>query len=167
MMKFTVKNSNTFLPEGKHIVSVHSISPDQPKESADWKDRTPQLKVTFKEPKSGFQFSNWYNTKGYTKFEDLTTKQQQSGKYEARGDQGYAVEIKTGMRVVSEENTEKAINIIANLGYACGFDADKQISVEDLHGKTCGITIGPNDRMNNRVKGTFRPTVEQLEEVNA
>lgn len=191
-LKFTVRNSNNFLAEGKHVVMIEKIVPAQPKESKDWNDRTPQIAITFKGAK-GVQFTNWYNLLGYKKYEDLTLAEQQSGKYEARGDSGYAVVKTTGERVVSaifmvgkkateantvaafkklndagheliDGNSAKAMNIIANLGYACGLEADESASVEDLHGKTCGITIGPNTQGKNKVKGSFRPTPEQIEE---
>ncbi len=161
MITLVARNTNNFLQEGKHIVSIKSVTPAEPQGEAEWKDKTPQLKVTFI-AKNGSSFSNWYNLKGFKLFSELTLKEQQSGKFSSVGDNGYAVVTKTSMRVEDPAKSESAQNILCKLAFDAGVAEGGSFTEADLVGKTVGITIGGNERGNDRVKGSFAPSAEQV-----
>lgn len=150
----TSKQTTNLLPEGRHACEIVAVAPTEAAESVSWKDRTPQLKVTFRD-NQGFQFSAWYNLLGYERYADLTKKDQQSGKFESVSEEGYAVVKSTKKRVSSPENTEKAMSILEGLAFNSGIGAGEEITEADLVGRNVGIIIAPNNGGQNRVKGTF------------
>ena len=185
------RNTSNFLSEGKHIVTIKAVAPALPQGEAAWSDKTPQLKVTF--AKLSQMFSNWYNTLGYKKFSELTQKEQQSGKFEAVGEDGYAMLKSNKTRVIDavfEVNGKRveaptrakydelmaaghplvggrtldALNIISKLAFDSGVSEGENFTEGDLIGRTVGITIGDNERSNSRVKGTFMPNAAALAE---
>lgn len=151
----TSRNTSSLLAEGKYPSEIFGVTEKTAAESADWKDLTPQLEITFRTLESGRQFKNWYNLLGYKKYSELTDKERQSNKFESRGDAGYAVDKKTGKRVVSAENTEKAMNILNTLAFNAGCDEGAEISEDDLVARHVGIQIGANEQGSMRVKSTY------------
>lgn len=150
------KASNAGLAVGDHVVTIESITAKESKEKDDWKDQTPQLEITFVTA-SGGKMKHWYNLVGFTKYEDLTDAQKKSKKFRAAGDEGYAVTIATGKRVISDENTEKALAIIGALALHSGISKDAEVDTDELVGRTVGITVFKNEQGNARVKNTFMP----------
>lgn len=150
------KTVSNFLQAGKHVVEILSVAPATPQGENPWKDKTPQLKVTF--GKDGQIFSAWYNLRGFELYKDLTAAQQKSGKFVSMGAQGYAVDKKTGIRVESPAKTEAAMNILCTLAAHSGIPEGSEFNETDLVGRTVGIVIGENNNANDRVKGTFAPS---------
>lgn len=161
------KQTSNLLTEGRHACEIVAVAPTEAAESAEWKDRTPQLKATFRD-EQGFQFSAWYNLLGYERYADLNKKDQQSGKFISVGEEGYAVVKATKKRVTSPENTEKAMSILEGLAFNSGIGAGEEITEVDLVGRRVGIIIAPNNNGQNRVKGTFMlPEVKEAAAVKA
>ncbi len=142
------------LPEGDHLVTIESVSHTEAAASDLWNDRTPQLAVKFKNDDG--VFTNWFNKRGYKTFDELNAKEQASGAYEPRGDAGYAVNIKTGIRVPSAERTASAMSIIGQLGVnTLGISEGEAFKGADLVGQECGIHVTKNDRGKLRVQYTM------------
>lgn len=150
------KNVSNFLPAGRHVCEIVSVSPATPQGENPWTDKTPQLKVTFS--KDGQIFSAWYNLRGFQLYKDLSAKDQKSGKYVSMGAAGYAVVKATGMRVEDPAKTEAAMNILCTLAAHSGIAEGTEFNETQLVGRTVGVVIGENNNGNDRVKGTFAPS---------
>lgn len=150
------KNVSNFLQPGRHVCEIKSVAGATPQGENPWKDKTPQLKVTFE--CDGRIFSAWYNLKGFKTYKQLTAKEQKSGLYVSMGTAGYAVVKATGMRIEDTEKTEAAMNILCTLAAHSGIPEGTQFSETELVGRTVGIIIGENNNANDRVKGTFAPS---------
>lgn len=122
-MKLLSKNVSNFLQPGRHVVEIISVTPATPQSENPWKDKTPQLKVTFS--KDGQIFSGWYNLKGFRLFKELTANEQKSAKFQSMGTAGYAVDKKTGIRLEDETKTEAAMNILCTLAAHSGIPEDR------------------------------------------
>jgi hypothetical protein len=146
--------SGNILPEGDHLVTIESVSHTEASASELWNDRTPQLAVKYKNDDG--VFTSWMNKRGYTKFTELTPAQQASGQFEPRGDDGYAVNIKTGNRVPNAERTASAMSIIGQLGTnALGLEDGVKFNGADLVGQEVGIHVKANERNKLRVQYTM------------
>lgn len=161
---FTAKNSvSKFLGAGTHLVSITEAVTDEAKGDDTHKDRTPQLKVTFMDRQQRI-FSAWYNLKGYKKYDELTAKEKQSGKF-GTSSNGFAIDAKTKVRIENKDNTAAAMSIIGRLGVDCGIEEGVDFEPEDLVGKELGIKIEPNDQNNLRIKyGMLASKVEVADE---
>lgn len=136
---------------GQYLASISEVSMDEAVGDGSHKDKTPQLKVVF--DIAGKRFTNWYNLKGYKKFEDLTAAEK---KVHTASAQGYAVD-KKGYRVENEENTKKAMSIIERLGLDAGIEAGESFQPEDLVSREVGINIEKNAQGNLRVTYSLSP----------
>lgn len=146
-------NNGALLGEGSHSVTIAEVSPSMPKGQA-FNDPTPQLKIVYKDA-NGKQFTEWYNTKGYQRYEDLSAKDKQSSLFGSN--KGYAVVLATGARVEDPARTESALNILNKVGHDAGIEAGKTFQPIDLIGRKLVIQIGASNdgEYNNlRVKGT-------------
>ena len=156
-MDLTFKAENNIsglLQEGDHVVTIKELSLDQPRNSSDdYSDKTPQLKVQFRND-DGI-FTAWYNLLGYKTFEELSEEEIASGKYEARGDNGVAVDVETNKRVVSPKKTASARSIVGRLGTNSGIEAGSDFTPAQLQGREVGIHIERNKQGNLRVKSSM------------
>ena len=165
-MKFISKNAVSVLlgSPGAYATRIVEIAEDLASQKEEYNDRTPQLKVTFATAEEK-KISAWLNLKGFKTFHKvkdsdqegldcLTAEERKSGKYRQSSD-GYAVEVKSGMRAESARKTEAAHSIIAKLGNDAGIPEDKEFGVEDLLGKPIGIQLEFNAQAQIRVRYTM------------
>lgn len=149
----SVERVSNLLGLGNHAVTIESIEPTVAK-SDDWSDLTPQLAIKFK-AEDGKSFTGYYNMAGFKRYEELTDKEQKSGKFDVAGEEGYAVDAKTKERVRDEDRTEQSMSIIGNVACDAGIEAGKEFGLADLQGTELGIYIENNDRDNPRIKYTM------------
>lgn len=153
------KFEGNLLGEGDHSVTIESAQHTEAAANENWNDRTPQLAVKFKNEDG--VFTSWYNKRGYMTFDELTPVQQASGKFEPRGDQGYAVDVKTGNRVESPAKTAAAMSIIGQLGTnALNLPVGTGFGSKDLVGAEVGIHVARNERKQLRV--TYSMSVDAI-----
>ena len=174
MIKLISKESNALLPEGKHIVTLKSMTSETAKASEHYTDVTPQLKTVFADANGG-QFSAWWNLAAFKRFvatndkqDALTAAEVQSGKFASAGPEGYAIYKtgpKKGQRVRSESGTEMAMDMLNRLAFSCGIEKGTEIDVEDLVGSVLGIEIR-HDGQKNKVYATFKASEAQVEQFN-
>ena len=120
------------LPAGEHVVrmiraeevtSFQQFSGDEKINLPAWKDATPQLAITVvaaEEGKSG-GLTHRFNGRGYTKMNELSKEQRDSGEYEDH--EGYACSLNEDnmlVREVSEQHTKECANIINQFANALG-----------------------------------------------
>lgn len=150
-MKFKAQsNMKDLLGDGAHLCKITAVSETASKESEDYKDRTPQIEVSFETPK-GF-IRHWFNLAGYKKGDD--------GKY--------IVDKKTKIRVIDEENTAAARAIFERLGLHAGIDEGSDFGLEDLINLEVGIFVKTDENGKPRVARTMYPekvTADTSEEV--
>lgn len=150
----TAKNNvSKLLGIGEHAVTIESMEPTEAAPSADYVDKTPQLKVVFK-AEDGRQFTTWFNLKGYRSFDKLSAAEQKSGKY-INSDGGFAVDKKTRKRIEDADNTAAAMSILGKLAADCGTPEGEEIELESLVGEQVGIHISLNNRNKPRVQYTL------------
>lgn len=164
---FTAKNAvSKFLGAGTHLVSITEVVMDEAKGDGSHKDLTPQLRIVFT-GEGGRKFTAWYNLKGYKKYDELTEAQKKSNKF-AADNNGYAIDVKSRIRVENPENTAAAQSIVGRIGVECGIEEGDEFSPEDLVGKELGIKIEANEQGNLRVRYTMPASkVEPIEEEGA
>jgi len=154
-------NISKLLGEGEHATEIIGVALTQSTQNPDYADRTPQVEVTFGDEK-GRSIKSWLNLKGFKTFsrnsdkdvegkDFLSEKEQESGKFEARGPFGYAVNKKSGIRIESTSKTASARSIIGKLGVDCGIPEGNDFSMEDLQGKSVGIKVIRNNNGQLRV----------------
>lgn len=118
------------LGEGDHRVRITTVKftdsftqfSGEPKEQEHgYADATPQWVIKMQSTEGKGSMFHRLNKLGYVRFEDLSEKDQQSGEY--TNVEGYAcTENKSGklVRMVDEQRTQGANNIIDGLGHALG-----------------------------------------------
>ena len=154
-MTFVSQNSGALLGAGTHTCRIHSISPSTPK-SPGFTDPTPQLKTVFKTP-DGKMFTEWYNTLGYMRFEELSPEDKKSGRFGTID--GFAIDKNTGKRMIDEDRTKAARGIFGKLALDAGIPLGTSFKPSDLIDREVVIVIGEDDRKKLIVKGT-RPVVQ-------
>lgn len=153
-MKFTARNTvSKFLGAGTHLVTISEVIMDEAKGDGSHKDLTPQLKVTFVNSDDR-KFTSWYNLKGFRKYDDLSEKEKKSNKFKADNN-GYAIDVKTLIRLENAENTEAAQSIVGRIAVDCGIEEGEEFESSDLVGKELGIVIAENEQGNLRIKYTM------------
>lgn len=150
-MKFKAQsNMKDLLTDGAHVCKIKAVSETASKESEDYKDRTPQIEVSF-ETKNGF-IRHWYNLKGFKKNADGT----------------YVIDKKTGMRVKDSENTAAALAIFERLGLHAGIAEGQDFGLEDLINQEVGIFVKTDENGKSRVTRSMpaeKVTAEASEEI--
>ena len=134
-MKIIAKDNSPLLEAGEHLVSVKEVFSATAKPSDLYTDQTEQLAVVFQD-ESGKSITRWYNLKGY----ELNAKNPKRTDDEGREVPNYKVG-KDGARVENIANTKKAMSIIAQLAFHCGFDQGSEIDASELTGKSLGILV--------------------------
>lgn len=155
LFRITSAAGASMLPEGRHIVTIISITADLVKPKADdgWVDDTHQACVMFKNDKGVFK--DWYSLDAYARFAELSVKDQNSGKFLKCGAEGYAVIKKTGERLIDEVRREKSQNILAQMIHACGIEKGVEADESDLIGLELGIVVKMNGTL-LRAKSFYR-----------
>jgi hypothetical protein len=150
--------------EGKYSTEIFSAEEVTASESNEWTDLTQQLRIGFRNLETGAKMSHWYNLNSFVRYNDLTDKQKQSGKFESRGEEGYAVDKKSGKRLIvppskdpinAPSGTDKCMNILNTLAYNAGLPQGDSFTESDLIGQKVGIVVKNNNRGNARVVGTY------------
>lgn len=134
-MKITSKNNSKILGIGEHLCTIILIVLATAKASDLYKDLTEQLAITFQDV-SGKTIIRWFNLKGYKLDAKNPTRVDEAG----REVNNYAVG-KDGKRIEDPEKTESAMNILAQLGFHCGFEEGDEFDTADLEGQTVGIMV--------------------------
>lgn len=117
------------LPVGEHIVrlhryeesdSFHQFNGERKQKVFGWEDPTPVLLVTVVAENGSGSLTHPLNGLGYVKYSELSDKQKASGEYQDVG--GYACVLQDGhvVRVVSEEATKRAMNILNEFANSIG-----------------------------------------------
>ncbi len=158
-----------YLPVGTHEVSIASIEdavtnpPTVDDINADgdvvkvplWNDVASQIKVTFDAIEGDGKHIEWYNTKGYKRYSELTEGQKKSNAYASRSFAGssedYAILKSTNMRIEDEERTAKCLEIIGELAYICGAESGEELEVKDLEGALLSLTLKANAQGKTRM----------------
>lgn len=168
----------SLMPVGDHVVKCTGVAVARPKESAEYDDVTPQVELQL-ENEDGKQIRWWLNTKGFVRFDKLTAdhlkdinpadlnikkadwakmsvQNRIDAAFTASEGQGYAINNVTRQRVVSEENTKQALDIIGKLANHCGVVTGKSLNmqqfVQTVKGATFGVHIFKNAQNQPRVK---------------
>lgn len=138
------------LGEGEHKVTITSIAESLSKPSSAWKDQTPQIEVQFKDA-MGHMITHWFNQKGYQQKKDFENGVAPKGiefRSSENGNEEYAVDTKTGLRLVSESRTADCLRILGEFANDCGIPTGEEGSVE---GKEVGVGVRKNARDNYEV----------------
>jgi len=143
--------TSAILQAGTHIAQAvkvrisHSFAKadGSPKDGPfEWKTPTPLIAITFADA-TGAVIMERYHLQGYVRYEDLTPKQKESGKYTASEKEGYA--LKDGDRIVCEKKTADCINILSGvfsaLGLAPGSTLDDLQAVVDARDAEVEIVV--------------------------
>lgn len=154
-LTFKADNSGALLGQGTHNCIITEVVESLP-QSGEFEDPTPQLKTVFKCITTGKIFSEWYNTRGYVRFKELSEVDKNSNRFTAKD--GYAIDKTTGHRLIDSKRTEQALGIINKLGADAGIPLKTEFTEDDLIGRQVAIVIGPDERMNLRVKSTRKVT---------
>lgn len=164
-LSFVAKNAvSKLLGIGEHATRISGLVETEASQKEDYRDRTPQLEVTF-EDENGRSIKAWMNLKGFKTFQKknetdqegldcLTAEERKSAKFIEASD-GYAVDAKTGMRIESPRKTESAQSIIAKLGVDVGIPEGEEFGPEDLLEKLVGIHVELSPSGQYRVKYTM------------
>lgn len=143
-MKITSRKASNVLGAGKHVVTIVGIAEDV--SSAGYA----QIKMSFKDAKGGV-LTHYFNTVGFEKNED--------GSYKTD---------RKGQRIISEEMSEKCLDILGKLAYNTGIEeSDEEFDIQTLMNAEVGIavemeiaTTGASEgKAFPRVKYTFTPEV--------
>lgn len=139
-MKFNAKKSTGHLMnDGDHKVMITSVM------ETESKGGTKQLEVDFRNV-DGQKIKAWYSLEGFEKSPD--------GSYAYDED---------GERINSEANTNKALEILGELGVNAGLEGEAD--TDDLVGATVGIHVITNAMGNKRVRYSFDPSgIEEYEQ---
>jgi hypothetical protein len=158
-----------FFTPGQHAVVIESIMDEQSRVVKEWKDRTPQVKVTFRND-SGV-LSHWYNLKGFKKLNKEENPKAIAPKgfeyRQASDDAGngigefYLVNTKTGIREEDEAATETAMSIFSGMASDAGIAAGTAFDLEDLKGRQIGIMVR-NRAENGKVEIHYTMPAEKV-----
>lgn len=171
-----VKKDYQLLPDGSHIVSISEIemSDDRHVGARDgrekpldklppWKDILRQLIFQFvlkdANGKIVGTIRHRYNERGFVRYDELPEDQREG--YYAAGDEGYAVNEKTGMRIEDPARTEQCRNILNEVLAAAKVPVGGHYT--DAIGKTLKITVYRENYKGSEVPKVKAPTavVEQ------
>ena len=168
----------TLLEDGVHVVTISEIemsddrhlgARDGREKPADklppWKDVLRQLIVQFikKDPATGKTLGtirHRYNERGFVRYEDLPEDQREG--HFAAGDDGYAVNEKTGMRIEDPNRTAQCENILNELLAAAKVPIGGHFT--DAVGKTLKITVERELYKGKNVPKVKTPTAIVAEE---
>lgn len=138
-----------FFKEGEHKVIIESASDELARQNKEFTDRTPQVKLTFRNDEG--VLSHWYNLKGFVKLDkEENPKASAPAGYEYRqatDDAGngigefYLVQVKTGARVEDKGATTLCQEIFAGVASDAGIKAGTEFDLADLKGKEIGIKV--------------------------
>lgn len=170
LFRIAASAASSILQVGRHIVTIMAITADQAMAKHKlWNDPTPQAKVLFKNSEG--IFTEWMNLKGYTRFDELSKKDQASGKFLAvsdpdfPSDRPYAVVKRTGERIVSDDRTHTSEGIVAQMIHACGYEKGTEVDSEDLIGKELGIVVKDNGNGKLRARTFYRANAKTAKAV--
>lgn len=166
-----VKRDYTLLPDGQHIVSISEIemSDDRHVGARDgrekpldklppWKDVLRQLIFQFvKRDENGKivgTMRHRYNERGFVRYDELPEDGREG--FYAAGDEGYAVNEKTGMRVEDPVRTEQCRNILNEVLAAARVPVGGTYT--DAIGQTLKITVYRELYKGNEVPKVKAPT---------
>jgi hypothetical protein len=149
MITTAKKDFSNQLPVGSHIVTVESILQTSAKaKGGEWNDETPQIELKYKNETGSIK--QWLNLQGFKKYGELSAKEIASNKFtrasSENGDEDYAINKATGMRVEDPARTEKCMEIIAQVAGDIVGSAGEDVNFFDLVGSEVGIVV--------RAKGT-------------
>ncbi len=148
------KTQGNLLGEGDHLVTIESAQFVDAPVNENWNDQTPQLAVKYRN--SDGVITSWLNMRGYRQFDELSAKDKASGKFEPRGDNNYAVDVKTGLRVEDPERTKQGLAYINALGIdALGLKPGTSFKASDLVNEEVGIHVEKNSQNKLRVMYTM------------
>lgn len=154
-MKITSKKSTGGgLPAGNYVGTIVSIASVKAAAKEGYVDPTDQFHIVL-ETEDGRKQNHWLNVKGYMRYSDLSDAQKKSKKFIAAGDEGYAVDKATKMRVISEKATEACENILNNFAFCAGVEEGEDVELDDLIDREIGFAIVMQDGY-SRVKA-FMP----------
>jgi hypothetical protein len=132
------------LADGEHLCTIESIKEDvaAPTKNGAFKDLTPQIAICFKN-EDGI-ITQWVNTKGFMSKEDYPDGKAPKG-FEFRssenGNEQYAVDIKTAMRVENTAKSEIGMKILGELANTAGFETGEDLDLEDLLGREVRVVV--------------------------
>lgn len=153
---FTAESTGRLLGPGSHTVTIEEISLSTPKyENSVFKDKHDQIKTVFIDENTGMQHTEWFNTKGFARYEDLAEADKRSGKFEDVS--GFAVNKSTGLRVIDPQRTKSAMSIFAKLGLDCGVPKGETFKPAELVGESVVIIIG-EDTYGGKVQTKLQST---------
>lgn len=138
-----------FFAEGEHKVIIESASDELSRQTKEFSDRTPQVKLTFRNDQG--VLSHWYNLKGFVKLDREENPKASAPKgYEYRqatDDNGngigefYLTEISSGKRVEDKGASAVAMEIFAGVASDAGIKSGESFDLADLKGKEIGIKV--------------------------
>lgn len=144
-----------FFKEGEHLVVIESATDDLARQTKEFSDRTPQVKLTYRND-SGV-LSHWYNLKGFVKLnkeENPKMTAPEGYEYRQSSDEAgngigefYLVNSKTNERLEDKGATAIAMGIFAGVAGDAGIKEGEDFDLEDLIGKSVGIKV------RNRIDG--------------
>ena len=144
-----------FFTEGEHLTVIESATDDLARQTKEFSDRTPQVKVTFRNDKG--VLSHWYNLKGFVKLNKEENPKMVAPKgqeyVQATDEAGngvgefYLIDSKSRARIEDKDATEIAKSIFAGIAGDAGIKAGESFDLEDLKGKSIGIKV------RNRIDG--------------
>lgn len=181
------------LPVGKHVVTIISAEYEAPKENEQFKrdEDELQLKVVMKNAQG--IITAWLNDRGFTKFDELTAldipadlnykvlgtnakdframsdAKKMALVFDASSD-GYAIRKDTGTRILSEKNTQAAMEISGGCLGAAGITEDQEFTQDELPALLVGkvVKIAVEEKSygglaRKKVKSFMLPTEAELE----
>ena len=138
-----------FFTEGEHKTVIESVMDEESRAVKEWSDRTPQVKVTFRNAIG--VLSHWYNLKGFKKLnreDNPKGKAPKEFEYRQASDtegngigEFYLVDVKKNQRVEDEASTKIAMDIFAGIASDAGIASGEAFDLEDLKGKEIGIKV--------------------------
>ena len=137
---------------GLHKVIILAIAETLAKVSPNWKDQTPQLEVDFQN-EEGKTLKHWFNLEGYQTRADYEGKDIPKGiefRSSENGNEEYAVDTATGMRIESADKTAECKRMLAEFAYNVA-DEKAGVEVDIKEGSIVGIMVRENSRGFNEV----------------
>jgi len=148
------KSQGPLLGEGDHRVTIESVARVEAPENDQWSDQTPQLAIKYKNDSGSI--TQWANLRGFVPFDELSAKDKASGKFEPRGQAGYAVNVETNERIEDPERTRQGKAYVAALGVdALGLQPGTGFKPSQLVGEEVGIHVEKNKLGKLRVMYTM------------
>lgn len=141
------QGESKIIGEGLHQVIITAIAETLAKVSEFWADQTPQIEVDF-EDANGKTLKHWFNQKGYKTRADFEGQDIPAGiefRSSENGNEEYAVDTKTNMRIESESKTAECENMLAKFAYYVA-DENAGVEVDIQPGSTVGIMVRENAR---------------------